>query len=189
MKTNAGHFSCMIPGSSSLQNDATITSYQAMLTFLIQCTGHLPVWACLVSIRFPHSIQGLLLRQLYFKRRSSYKPDSWLSDAELVCSQQLASNNRTQELQQKSRGVNQRSSPHPSRSWTQILMGHQTGLSESRTRRPPPQNPCLGRRCVPCVWRGVPDRRFLPPPKHWVHQTVSWRLWCDVSSQPVLYTC
>lgn len=105
-----------------------------MLTFLIQCTGHLPVWACLVSICFPRSIQGLLLRQLYFERRS----DSWLSDAELVCSQQLASNNRTQELQQKSRGVNQRSSPHPSRSWTQILMGHQTRLSELRTRQPPP---------------------------------------------------
>lgn len=186
MKTNAGHFSCMIPGSSSsLQNDATITSYQAMHVNL----SHSMHWTfASLSIRFPHSIQGLLLHQLYFKRRFSYEPDSWLSDAEFVCSQQLASNNRTQELQQKSRGVNQRSSPHPSRSWTQILMGHQTGLSESRTRRPPPQNPCLGHRCVPCVWRGVPDRRFLPPPKHWVHQTVSWRLWCDVSSQPVLYT-
>lgn len=132
-----------------------LTSSQAMLTFLIQCTGHLPVWACLVSICFPRSIQGLLLRQLYFERRS----DSWLSDAELVCSQQLASNNRTQELQQKSRGVNQRSSPHPSRSWTQILMGHQTRLSESRTRQPPPlpKNPCLGRSRVPCVWSQTGD--------------------------------
>ncbi len=188
MKTNAGHFSCMKPGSSSsLQNDATITSYQAILTFLIQCTGHLPVWACLVSKCFPHSIQGLLLHQLYFKCCFSYEPDSWLSDAELVCSQQLASNNRTQELHQKSRGVNQRSSPHPSRSWTQILMGHQTGLSELRTRCPPLQNPCLGRRLVPCVWMGVPDGRFLTPPKCWVHQTVSWWLGCDVSSQLVLY--